>query len=126
MNRTILDKVRCILSESRLPKKFWTEATNTTCYLINRSPSSAIYFKTPIEMWTKQKIVIDHLKPFGCIAYLHVSQGKLSPIAIKAVFIGYPAGVKGYKLWLLYEKRCVVSRNVIFNELMFYKFINQF
>ena len=58
-----------------------------------------------------------HLKPFGCIAYIHTSQGKLSPRATKGVFIGYPYGVKGYKVWLLEEKKCAISRNIIFHEL---------
>ena len=28
----------------------------------------------------------------------------------------YPTGVKGYKVWLINERKCVVSRNVIFYE----------
>ena len=50
MNRTILDKVRCMLSEFGLPKQFCAEATNTAVYLINRSPCSAINFQTPMNV----------------------------------------------------------------------------
>ena len=34
------------------------------------------------------------------------------------MFIGYPEGVKGYKLWKLEpgETRCIISRNVTFDE----------
>ena len=39
MNRAILNKVRCTLTEFGLSKSFWAEATNTIVYLINRSPS---------------------------------------------------------------------------------------
>ena len=116
MNMTILEKVRCLLNESSLPKRFWAEGTNTAIYLINRSPSSAINFKTPMHIWTGSKPNLNRLRPFGCIAYIHVNQGKLSPRAIKGIFIGYPTSVKGYKVWLLGEKKCVVSRNVIFHE----------
>ena len=35
MNRTIIEKVRCMLSNSRLENNFWEEAIRTTCYLIN-------------------------------------------------------------------------------------------
>lgn len=49
MNRTILERIRCLLSNANLPKKFWGEALMTATYLINRSPSSAIFFKTPME-----------------------------------------------------------------------------
>ena len=34
MNRTIINKVRCMLLESGLPKSFWAEAASTACYLI--------------------------------------------------------------------------------------------
>ncbi|KAG8496806.1 hypothetical protein CXB51_007977 [Gossypium anomalum] len=42
MNRTIMEKVRCMLSNANLPKLFWAEAASTACFLINRSPSVAI------------------------------------------------------------------------------------
>lgn len=40
MNRTILERVRCMLSSSGLPKRFWGKAADTTVYVINRSPSA--------------------------------------------------------------------------------------
>ena len=46
MNRTILERVRCMLSNAKLANSFWGEAVNTACYLINRCPSSAIEFLT--------------------------------------------------------------------------------
>ena len=52
MNRTILERVRCMLSFSGLPKTFWAEAVMTASYLINRCPSTAIDFETPMEQWT--------------------------------------------------------------------------
>ena len=67
-------------------------------------------------MWIGRKPNLTHLKPFGCIAYIHINQGKLNPRAYKAVFIGYPTSVKGYKVSLLNEKKCAISRNVVFHE----------
>lgn len=118
----IMNKVRCMLSDFGLSKVFWAEAASTACYLINRSPNSSLDFKVPEEVWSGNKPTYSHLKPFGCIAYVHISQGKLNPRAKKGVFIGYPEGVKGYKVWLIDEKKCVISRDTIFNESMFYKF----
>ena len=39
MNRTLLNKVRCLMIESGLSKPYWGEALYNACYLINRSPS---------------------------------------------------------------------------------------
>ena len=39
MNRTILERVRCMIINVSLPKAFWGEAVATTIYLINRCPS---------------------------------------------------------------------------------------
>lgn len=38
MNRTISEKVRCMLIDSGLEKSFWAEAASTAVYLINRIP----------------------------------------------------------------------------------------
>ncbi|RDX65297.1 hypothetical protein CR513_56059, partial [Mucuna pruriens] len=40
----------CMLSNVGLPKLFWGEVAHTTCYLINRSQSIALGFKTPREL----------------------------------------------------------------------------
>ncbi|KAG8472574.1 hypothetical protein CXB51_034372 [Gossypium anomalum] len=52
MNRTIMEKVRCMLSNANLPKSFWAEAASAACFLINRSPSVAIEKKTLQEVWS--------------------------------------------------------------------------
>jgi transposase InsO family protein len=42
MNKTLMEKARSMLSGARLGQEFWAEAVGTTCYLVNRSPSSAL------------------------------------------------------------------------------------
>lgn len=39
--------------------------------------------------------------------------------AKRCLFLGYPEGVKGYRLWRLEkgEEKCIISRDVIFDEL---------
>ena len=50
MNWTLLEKVRCILLNSELPKSFWAEVLMYACHLINRLPSSTIGGKPLIEI----------------------------------------------------------------------------
>ncbi|GKB47535.1 retrotransposon protein, putative, ty1-copia subclass [Tanacetum coccineum] len=76
------------------------------------SPSRAIEKKTPMEMWSGHLSDYGMLRIFDCVAYPHNKQGKLEPRAIKCVLLGYPDGVKGYRLYTL---------NVVFNERVMYK-----
>nr|AAT01387.1 putative polyprotein [Oryza sativa Japonica Group]AAT44170.1 putative polyprotein [Oryza sativa Japonica Group] len=116
MNRTIISKARCMLSNARMNKRFWAEAAKTACYLINRSPSISLNKKTPIEVWSGMPANYSQLRVFGCTAYAHVNNGKLEPRAIKCLFLGYGSGVKGYKLWNPETNKTFMSRSVVFNE----------
>ena len=118
---TITDKIRCMLAESGMEKKLWADATSTTVYLINRSPNASLRFQIPEEVWSGSKVDYRHLRRFGCVAYVHRTEDKLGPRAVKEFFVGYPQGTKGYKVWLPEEERCTINRNVVFNEEKLYK-----
>jgi len=114
-----MEKERSMLSSAGLGQEFWAEAVSTTCYLVNRSPSSALDDTTPHEVWSGKKPSLQHLRVFGCDAYVHVPKEKRSKLdnkAEKCIFIGYKDGVKGYKLWNPETKKIVYSRDVVFRE----------
>src|SRR3954471_23054695 len=117
-NRTILERVRCMLTSAGLKKVFWGEGVPTATYLINRCPSTALDMKTPEEVWSGHPPDLDKLRVFGCVAYAHIRQDKVEPRALKCMFMGYPEGVKAYRLWCLEpgHRRCITSRDVVFNE----------
>ena len=77
---------------ARLPKVFWAKTVNTTSFISNRSPSSAINFKIPEEVWSGRSIDYSSLKIFGCPAYVHVQSGehsKLNSKSRKYVFLDF-------------------------------------
>jgi len=39
MNKTLMERVRSMLSGAGLGQEFWAEVVDIACYLINRSPS---------------------------------------------------------------------------------------
>jgi hypothetical protein len=121
MNRTILERARCMLSNAGLWDKhnLWAETVATACYLINRSLNSAIDFKIPEEVWSGKPVDYSNLRIFGCPAYAHVNNGKLVPRAQKCTFVGYGSGVKGYRLLCADSKKVIVSRDVTFDESAF-------
>ncbi|GLC41061.1 hypothetical protein PLESTB_000947700 [Pleodorina starrii] len=120
LNRTLLDKLRAMLAESKVPKMWWHEALKTACHVRNRSPVSG-KSKTPLELFTGKVPDVSRLRVFGCVAYVHVRKGlgdKLDPRARKGVFLGYEPNCKAYRV-LLEEERIEVSRDVTFNEFVF-------
>ena len=52
MNRTIMERVRSMLSHAKLSKSYWAEAMYTAVYLINRSPSVPLKGNVPQKVWT--------------------------------------------------------------------------
>ena len=91
MNRTLVETVRPILADAKLPHKFWAEALSTAAYLRNRSPTKAVKGMTPFEAWMGEKPKVNHLRTFGCAAYAHVPKDerhKLDPKARKCIFLG--------------------------------------
>ena len=122
MNRTILEKARCMLSNVGLVKEFWAEACNTAVYLINRSPSSWLDFGIPEEEWMGKKISYSHIQVFGCEAYVHVpkeKRKKLDPKSQKGIFLGYGEDQFGFRIWDPVGKKIIRSRDVVFNEKVF-------
>lgn len=105
-----------MLTEAGLEKKFWAEAASTAMYLINRTPNASLSFKIPEEVWSDSKVEYSHLRRLGCVAYVHTTQDKMSPRALKRIFMGYPQGTKGYTIWLPDEGKSTISRNVVFDE----------
>eukprot|EP00253_Pinus_taeda_P009761 PITA_09761 len=71
-----MERERSMLSGTGLGQEFWVEAVETTCYLVNRSPSLALEDKTPQDIWIGKKPSISHLRVFGCDTYVHVPKEK--------------------------------------------------
>ncbi|GJR12854.1 retrovirus-related pol polyprotein from transposon TNT 1-94 [Tanacetum coccineum] len=108
-----------MLATTSLGKSFWAEAVNTACYVINRSPSTAVELKTPMEMWTGKPVDYSDLHIFGSPVYVMYNTQettKLDPKSRKCLFLGYADGVKGYRLWDPTAHKVVVSRDVVFME----------
>jgi hypothetical protein len=90
--------------------------------LINRSPFHLLFNKSPFELLFSEVPSYSHLKVFGCLAFVSTlsrDRNKFHPRATACVFLGYPQGMKGYKLLNIYTNYIFVSRNVVFHEHIF-------
>jgi len=92
----------------------------TTCYLVNRAPSSTLDENTPHEVCTSKKPSLTDLMVFACDAYVHVpkeNKSNLDKKDRKCIFIGYKYGLKGYNLWNPKNEKAVYSQDVVFREI---------
>jgi hypothetical protein len=95
-NRTLLDMVRSMMSQSDLPLSFWGYALETTTFTLNRVPSKSI-IKTQYEMWTGKTPNLSFLKIWGSEVYVKKLQSnKLTPKSDNCIFMGYPKETLGY------------------------------
>ncbi|KAL2893587.1 Retrovirus-related Pol polyprotein from transposon TNT 1-94 [Bienertia sinuspersici] len=121
-HRTLLEMARALRIHAGLPKYLWGECLLAATHLINLLPSVVIGWQTPYEKLMKKKPSYDYLRTVGCLCY--ASKGgkkgdKFDERGVRCVFIGYPHGQKGYKVYDLKEKKLFVSRDVVFKEDIF-------
>ncbi|KAM0069913.1 putative RNA-directed DNA polymerase [Helianthus debilis subsp. tardiflorus] len=121
-HRHLLEIARALRFEASLPVKFWGECILTATYIINRIPSKAVDNKTPYEILVGKPPSYDHMKVFGCLTYYrntNTKGDKFEPRGKPGIFLGYPRGTKGYKVYDVEQGKMVVSRDVKFNERVF-------
>lgn len=121
-HRHLLETARALFFQAKLPPKFWGESILCATFLLNRTPLKPLHFRTPYEVLHKHKPDLSLLKPFGCLCYVSTSKvgrHKFDPRALPCVFLGYPAGQKGFKVLNLSTYSISVSRDVHFHELHF-------
>lgn len=118
LNRTIVEKAKCLLYDTDLKKSFWAEAVNTAVYLRNRSLVAGLQ-KTPFEVWTGSKPDVSHLRIFGSPVMVHVPKEKRvkwDKKSEKCIFLGYGDTVKGYRVYNPVRNNVFTSRDVIVME----------
>ena len=82
----------------------------TTIYVINRSPSIPVDTDIPQRVWSGKEVLNQHLRVFGCLAYVHVAKdqrGKLDSKSRPCIFLGYEEDEFGYQLWDLINKKVI-------------------
>lgn len=73
-NQIVMNMVRAMLLEKKIPKTFWAEVANWSIYVLNRCPTLAVKKITLEEAWSGMKPFVDHFRVFGYIAHVHVAE----------------------------------------------------
>ncbi|KAJ3699854.1 hypothetical protein LUZ61_003559 [Rhynchospora tenuis] len=121
-HRHILNMARALRFQAHLPIEFWGECILTAAYLINRTPTRILNNRTPYELLFGKPPSYKHVRVFGCLCYVShksATSDKFESRSRKCVFIGYPFGKKGWRVYDIETRNFVVSRDVIFDENIF-------
>ncbi|GJX52248.1 putative ribonuclease H-like domain-containing protein [Tanacetum coccineum] len=101
-NRTLIEAVRTMLADSKLPTTFWAEAVNTACYVQNRVLVIKPHNKTPYELFLGRKPALSFMRPFGCpVTILNTIDhlGKFDGKADEGFFVGYSTNSKAFRVF---------------------------
>jgi hypothetical protein len=118
-NRTLLDMVRSMRSQTDLPLFFWCYALEISMFTLNRVQTKSIE-RTPYETWTRKCPGLSFIKVWGCEAYVkRLMSDKLTPKLDKYFFVGYLRETKGYYFYNNEEGKVFCSRNGVCLEKVF-------
>ncbi|RDY07901.1 hypothetical protein CR513_07924, partial [Mucuna pruriens] len=105
------ERVKCMLSEIKLPKHFLGETLYTTVHVINLSLAVALNTEVSDKIWFDKDV--------NYKAFVHVPKDERSKLDMKTrqcIFIGYGHDEYGYRMYDPVEKKLVRSRDVQFME----------
>jgi len=92
---------------------------STSVHVLNLTPCVPLQFDVPANVWTGKDVSYDHLRFFGCKAFVHIPRDERSKLDVKTrqrIFLGYGLDEFGYRLYDPVEKKLVRSRDVVFME----------
>lgn len=72
MNKNLLERTRNMLSHFGLDIHYWIEVVCALCYLVNRSLSTSIIFKIPVNILSGKLVDNFEWRVFGCPTYYYV------------------------------------------------------
>ena len=114
--RTMFDMARCLLVESKLPKKFWTYAVMTAVYIRNRCYHQRTK-QTPYFLLTGRKPNLSNMHVFGTVCYpYNIKKTKLDNRSVKGIFLGYDKGSPAYIVYYPNSGKVLTHRVVTFTD----------
>ncbi|MBW0561562.1 hypothetical protein O181_101277 [Austropuccinia psidii MF-1] len=92
-----------MLQDYQVPSEWWGEASAMATFILNRTPSSAISFQTPISRWGSPGTDLSVLHPFGCLVVMHVPKerrtSKLNSTGVLCMLVGLTEAHHNYRLF---------------------------
>ncbi|CAI5474475.1 unnamed protein product [Closterium sp. Yama58-4] len=120
VNRTLMTKVRALMNQSGLPKKFWPYAMNHAVRLYNLLSTTANRDNlSPHMKWTGSRGDPSMLRVWGCMVQYRPTSANIGKFAQRArwgVHLGLSNEHKGWLILDVDSKEIVPARDILFYE----------
>jgi hypothetical protein len=109
---------RTMLDEHRIRTRFWVDAINTICYILNRIFLRSILHLTLFELCFGHKPSVSHLRPFGCKCFVLKCDNltMFESLSFDGILLRYTPHGRSYRVYNLETNTVVESYDVSFDE----------
>ena len=117
-NRTLVEMARTMLDEYKTPRRFWIDAIDTACHIINRVYLHKFFKKTAYELLTDKKPNVSYFKVFGAKCWIRDPHhnSKFAPKAHEGFMLGYGKDSHTYRVFNNVLHKVVETVDVRFDE----------
>ena len=107
-----------MLDEYKTPRKFWPEAIDTACHIINRVYLHKLLKKTSYELLTEKKPNVSYFRVFGARCWIKDPHHKsiFLPKAHEGFMLGYGMDSHSYRVFNIFLYKVVETVDVRFDE----------
>jgi hypothetical protein len=108
-----------MLDEHRTPRRFWAEAVNTACYVLNRIYLMVHKKKTCYKLMHGRTPKVSHFHVFGCKCFILKKGKKLDKFearSVDGIFFGYAFHSRAFRVLNLETNQIVETCEVTFDE----------
>lgn len=119
----LTQRARAMRLHAKLPKDLSHEMYRTAAYILNRTPTEALGWKTPYEVVWGRKPLVAHMRPIGCRAYVYNRDLRAADKLESRTLIGHLVGYQGtniFRIWLPTKDTVIVTRDVVFEPTLFF------
>ena len=118
-----MDKAKSMQHQACIPDSWWEFVFAHTTHIYNRTPVAHLRWHTPHEMLKGEMPNIDHLRVFGCGAFVHLPASaranKMAPKSELMTYVGVAPGNEHNLLFMCSTNAVFTAAHTVFDECHF-------
>ena len=119
--KVVITTARTLRLAANLPTNLWPWLARTAAYLLNRTPTAKLDWRTPLECVTGKQPSLSHLRQIGTKAFVLrrdlSRRDKLEQRAHLGSLLGYE-GTNIFVIWIPSLNRVIRTRDVTFKDVL--------